>query len=103
MNLPFYGGEKIRKVQDKKTGTWYYSVVDVIEFVTESKNPRGYWKVLKNRLQSVTGSRELVTECYQLKIEAQDGKMRLSDMADQETIFRLIGHIPSKKVRNFFE
>lgn len=85
----------VRRHWDEKQEKWYFSVVDVIAILTESKNPRNYWKVLKNRLKK-EGS-ETVTECNRLKMLAQDGKMRVTDAGDVETIFRLVQSVPSPK------
>lgn len=88
----------IRRVFDETTETWYFSIVDIIGVLTEQSNlagARNYWKVLKNRL-SKEGS-ELVTNCNQLKLTAQDGKKRLTDVANAETLLRLIQSIPSPK------
>lgn len=74
---------------------WYFSVVDIISVLTDSPNPRNYWKVLKHRLQK-EGS-ELVTNCNQLKMASADGKKYLTDAANVETLFRLIQSVPSPK------
>ncbi len=89
---------QIRRHFDSKTNKWYFSVIDIVAVLTEQddiQKSRNYWKVLKHRL-SEEGS-EVVTNCNQLKMIAEDGKMRLTDVADTETIFRLIQSIPSKK------
>jgi len=97
--IAIFGQNKIRRVWDEKTETWYSSVVDVISVLAETDNPRNYWKVLKHRLKE-EGS-ELVTKCNQLKFLATDGKYYLSDSADTETVFRLIQSIPSPKAEPF--
>ena len=94
-----FGERKIRTVWDDKAGKWYFSVVDVIAVLTESENPRNYWKVLKNRLKKE--GNQTVTNCNQLKLIAEDGKMRKTDVADQEQLFRLIQSIPSPKAEPF--
>jgi len=76
-----------------------FSVVDVIKVLTESRNSRNYWKVLKNRLKSE--GNQSVTNCNQLKFLSNDGKYYLSDAADTETLFRLIQSIPSPKAEPF--
>jgi DNA-damage-inducible protein D len=89
---------KIRRQYDEKTETWYFSVVNIIQALIDQSDyqaARNYWKVLKIRLKA-EGS-ETVTKCNQLKLVAEDGKMRLTDVADTETIFRLVQSIPSKK------
>lgn len=79
---------------------WYFSVVDIIAVLTESGNARNYWKVLKYRLIE-EGSNETVTKCNQLKLRAEDGKLRETDCANTETIFRLIQSVPSPKAEPF--
>ncbi len=88
----------VRRKWDENKEKWYFSVIDIIAVLTEQKNfqlSRNYWKVLKNRLKK-EGS-ELVTICNQLKMTAEDGKMRETDVADVETILRLVQSVPSKK------
>ena len=75
--------------------TWYYAVVDIIAALTSSPSPRQYWGTLKGRLKG-EGS-EVLTDCLQLKFQAGDGKLNLSDAADAETVLRLIQSIPSPK------
>ena len=99
INLAIFQQQKIRRHWDEQEGKWYFSVVDIVGMLSESKDPRNYWKVLKNRL-SKEGS-EVVTNCNQLKMVAQDGKMRLTDVADVETILRLIQSIPSPNAEPF--
>ncbi len=85
----------MRSAWDADAEKWYISIVDVIEVLTESKNPRKYWSVLKTRLKA-EGS-ELATNCSQLKMLSADGKKYLTDVADVEQLFRLIQSIPSPK------
>src|ERR1035437_7421124 len=95
--VPFEG-QPIRRAYDEKTETWYFSVVDIIQVLTQQPDfqaARNYWKVLKNRL-SKEGS-QTVTNCNRLKMPAEDGKMRLTDAADPETLLRLIQSVPSPK------
>ena len=84
---------------DEDKEEWYFSIIDVIAILTESDNPRKYWSVLKNRLKK-EGS-ETATNCSQLKLLAEDGKMRLTDVANTEQLFRLIQSIPSPKAEPF--
>ncbi len=98
--LAIFEGKKIRRVWDEKKELWYFSVADVIAVLTESGNPQVYWRVMKKRLID-EGSGETVTKCNGLKMEAPDGKMRLTDAADTETLFRLIQSIPSPKAEPF--
>ena len=86
---------KIRTVWDDKEEKWYFSIVDVVVVLTDSENPQTYWRVLKNRLKKE--GNQTVTNCNALKLRAADGKMRLTDVADTEQIFRLIQSIPSHK------
>ena len=97
--VKIFGEHKIRSVWDDESGKWYFSVVDVVAVLTESENPRNYWKVLKNRLKKE--GNQTVTNCNQLKLRAEDGKMRMTDVADQEQLFRLIQSIPSPKAEPF--
>lgn len=85
----------IRRMYDEKLERWFFSIVDIIVAMEVSSDARNYWKVLKNRLKK-EGS-EVVTNCNQLALIASDGKFRLTDVADIETIFRLIQSIPSSK------
>jgi hypothetical protein len=88
----------IRRVYDEKTETWLFSVIDIIQVLTQQPDYQGarkYWKVLKGRLAK-EGS-QLVTSCYQLKMTADDGKQRLTDVATAETLLRLVQSVPSPK------
>lgn len=78
---------------------WYFSVVDVVQALTDSDNPRNYWSMLKTR-ESEAGI-ELSTGCVQLKLQAPDGKMRLTDCANTESLFRIIQSVPSRKAEPF--
>ena len=97
--VKIFGERNIRSVWDDEAEKWYFSVVDVVAVLTESENPRNYWKVLKNRLKKE--GNQTVTNCNQLKLRAEDGKMRMTDVADQEQLFRLIQSIPSPKAEPF--
>jgi len=97
-NLAIFEKYKIRRHYDEDKEIWYFSVVDIIQALTDQpdfQRARNYWKVLKNRL-SKEGS-ETVTKCNRLKMKAEDGKLRLTDVADPETILRLIQSVPSPK------
>lgn len=97
-SLTIFETYKIRRIYDERKEIWYFSVIDIIAALTEQKNfqlARNYWKVLKNRLKK-EGS-ETVTKCNRLKMIAGDGKLRLTDAADVETLLRLIQSVPSKK------
>ena len=100
--IKLYENKEIRSVWDEEKEEWYFSVVDVVGVLTEQENARGastYWAVLKKRLKE-EGS-ELLTICKQLKMKATDGKMRLTDVADMQGIFRIIQSIPSPKAEPF--
>ena len=86
---------KIRTVWNDKEEKWYFSIVDVVAVLTDSENPQTYWRVLKNRLKKE--GNQTVTNCNALKLRAADGKMRLTDVADTDQLFRLIQSIPSPK------
>ena len=94
-----FGERKIRSVWDDASEEWYFSVVDVVAVLTESTDPSTYWRVLKNRLKHE--GNETVTNCNRLKLRAEDGKMRLADVATPEQMFRLIQSIPSPKAEPF--
>ena len=98
-NLPVqFENQQIRRVYDEKTETWFFSVVDIIQVLTQQPDfqaARNYWKVLKNRLRK-EGS-ESVTNCNRLKLPAADGKSYLTDVASVETLLRLIQSVPSPK------
>ena len=91
--------QPVRRVWVAEKERWYFSVVDVVGVLSQSTDPRNYWKVLKSRLLE-EGS-QLVTSCNQLKMMAEDGKMRETDAADVETVLRLIQSIPSPKAEPF--
>lgn len=97
--IKIFESMKIRSVWSEEREDWYFSVVDVISVLTESKDPRNYWKVLKNRLKKE--GNESVTNCNQLKLLAADGKYYKTDVADAEQMFRLIQSIPSPKAEPF--
>lgn len=90
---------KVRTVWDDEAEKWYFSVVDVVGILTNSPAPNNYWKVLKSRLKKE--GNETVTNCNRFKLQAADGKMRLTDVADTEQLFRLIQSIPSPKAEPF--
>ena len=98
--LAVFEGKEIRRHWDDKKELWYFSVVDVISALSKSENPQVYWRVLKKRLTD-EGSNETVTKCNGLKMIAADGKMRLTDVADTETMFRIIQSIPSPNAEPF--
>lgn len=99
-DVKIFEGSQIRSVWDNERKEWYFSVVDVIGSLTESNNPRDYWYRVKKRMSEEEKS-ELSTICRQLKLKAPDGKMRLTDVADMQGIFRIIQSVPSPKAEPF--
>ena len=97
--IKLFEGQNIRYVWDEEKEQYFFSVVDVIQVLTESTNPQTYWRVLKKRL--LAEGNETVTNCNALKLPAADGKLRLTDVATTEQLFRLIQSIPSKKAEPF--
>ena len=97
--IQLFEERKVRTVWDDESGKWYISVIDVVGVLTDSAAPNNYWKVLKSRLKKE--GNETVTNCNRLKMLAADGKMRLTDVADTEQLFRLIQSIPSPKAEPF--
>jgi BRO family, N-terminal domain len=98
-DIKIFDHKKVRTLWDAEQEKWYLSIVDVIAVLTESPNPQVYWRVLKKRLKDE--GNETVTNCNGLKMEAPDGKMRMTDVADTEQLFRLIQSIPSPKAEPF--
>lgn len=98
-DIKLFGQNEVRSLWDDEAEEWYFSVIDVIAILTESKNPRKYWSVLKTRLKK-EGS-ELATNCSQLKMVSKDGKYYKTDAATTEQILRLIQSIPSPKAEPF--
>lgn len=86
----------IRRIYDDETETWWFSVIDIVQALTDSSNARDYWFKMKQRVQLEDGA-ELSTFCRQLKMTAADGKQRLTDMATAETLLRLVQSVPSPK------
>lgn len=97
--IQLFEERKVRTVWDDEAGKWYVSIVDIIAVLTESKDAAAYWRKLKQRLKAE--GNETVTNCHGLKMTAPDGKMRLTDVADVEQLFRLVQSIPSPKAEPF--
>jgi hypothetical protein len=97
--IQLFEDKKVRTVWDSEQEKWFISIIDVIEVLTESVNPNAYWRKLKQRLKEE--GNETVTNCHGLKMIATDGKMRLTDVADTEQLFRLIQSVPSPKAEPF--
>ena len=100
IEYPDYLANSMRLNKNSETEVWYFSIIDIIEVLTESSNPRDYWFKMKQRVKTEDGF-ELSTICRQFKLKATDGKMRLTDVADVKGIFRLIQSIPSPKAEPF--
>lgn len=97
--IQLFEDKKVRSVWDSEQEEWYFSIVDIIAILTASADPQAYWRKLKQRLKEE--GNETVTTCHALKMVAHDGKMRLTDVANQEQMFRLIQSIPSPKAEPF--
>jgi len=98
--IAIFEGSKIRRHWDEEKELWYFAVSDVIGVLTQSVDPVAYWRKLKQRLLQ-EGGNETVTKCHALKMMTPDGKMRLTDAADTETMLRLIQSIPSPNAEPF--
>lgn len=97
--IKIFSEKTVRTVWDDKEEKWYFSIVDVVAVLTDSTDAKAYWRKLKQRLKAE--GNETVTNCHGLKLKAADGKMRMTDVADQEQLFRLIQSIPSPKAEPF--
>lgn len=97
--IQIFEEKKVRTVWDDAEEKWYFSIVDAVAVLTDSVDPTAYWRKLKQRLKAE--GNETVTTCHGLKMKAPDGKMRLTDVADTEQLFRLIQSIPSPKAEPF--
>ena len=91
-----FDGQAIRRIYDDATETWWFSVIDIVQVLTESTNARDYWFKMKLRVRTEEGA-ELSTVCRQLKLPATDGKLRLTDVASAESLLRIVQSIPSPK------
>lgn len=98
--IAVFEDKKIRRAYDAENETWYFSIIDIVETLTQSNNPRDYWFKMKMRVKTEDGF-ELSTICRQLKLKANDNKMRVTDVADVQSIFRIIQSIPSPKAEPF--
>lgn len=97
--IKIFEDKKVRSLWDCEQEKWFISIVDVVTILTESVNPNAYWRKLKQRLKEE--GNETVTNCHGLKMQAPDGKMRMTDVAETEQLFRLIQSIPSPKAEPF--
>lgn len=98
-NIKVFEDKKIRSQWNDQEEDWYFSVVDVVETLTESVDPTAYWRKLKQRLKEE--GNETVTNCHALKMVAKDGKLRLTDVVNTKDLLRLVQSIPSKKAESF--
>jgi DNA-damage-inducible protein D len=98
--VKLFENKQVRHQWDEETQLWYFSIVDVIEVLTNSINPRDYWFKMKIRVKADDGL-ELSTICRQMKLKAMDGKMRETDVVDTQTLLRIIQSIPSPKAEPF--
>lgn len=98
--IKLYENKQVRSIWDEEKQEWFFSVIDVVAILTESANPRDYWYRVKKRMSDEEKS-EVSTNCRQLKLKAPDGKMRITDVADMQGIFRIIQSIPSPKAEPF--
>ena len=96
-DLKLFNENKIRSYYQEKDEIWYFSIIDIIAILTESKNPRRYWSDLKSKLTDDEGFSQLYEKIVQLKLTSSDGKKYMTDCADTETLLRIIQSIPSKK------
>lgn len=97
--IKLFEGRQIRSAWDNEKEEWYFSIIDIVGVLTDSKDPGAYWRKLKQRLQEE--GNEVVTICHTLKMQAADGKMRKTDVADMQGIFRIIQSVPSPKAEPF--
>lgn len=97
--MRLFEDRKVRAVWDDEKEEWFFSIVDVVGVLTDSENPRKYWSVLKTRLKKEES--QTATNCSQLKLKAEDGRMRLTDVGTMEQILRIIQSIPSPKAEPF--
>ena len=97
--IQIFENKKVRTAWDSETEQWYFSIVDIVAILTERVDPQAYWRKLKQRLKNE--GNETVTTCHALKMISADGKMRLTDVANQEQMFRIIQSIPSPKAEPF--
>lgn len=98
-NIKLFQSKQIRSVWNEEEQQWYFSVIDVVGALTDSVDPSAYWRKLKQRL--ISEGNETVTNCHRLKMQAADGKMRLTDVANTKNMLRIIQSIPSPKAEPF--
>lgn len=99
--IKLFEGNQIRSIWDSEKEEWYFSIVDIIGILTDSKNPRRYWSDLKRKMKDEEGAIQLYENIVQLKLESSDGKKYNTDVADMQGIFRIIQSVPSPKAEPF--
>ena len=99
--IKLFEGNQIRSIWDNEREEWYFSIVDIVGVLTESENPRRYWSDLKRKMKDEEGAVQLYENIVQLKMKATDGKMRNTDVADMQGVFRIIQSVPSPKAEPF--
>ena len=99
--IKLFEGNKIRSSWDQEKEEFYFSIIDIIEILTDSKNPRRYWSDLKRKMKDEEGADQLYENIVQLKLKSSDGKMRKTDVADMQGVFRIIQSIASPKAEPF--
>lgn len=100
-DIKLFEGNKIRSYWDNEKEEWYFSIVDIIGVLTDSKNPRRYWSDLKRKMKEEEGAVQLYENIVHLKLKSLDGKMRETDASDMQGIFRIIQSVPSPKAEPF--
>ena len=100
-DVKLFEGNRIRSIWNNEKEEWYFSIIDVVNVLTDSKNPRRYWSDLKRKMKEEEGADQLYENIVQLKLKAPDGKMRETDVADMQGLFRIIQSIPSPKAEPF--
>ena len=100
-DMKLFEGNKIRSLWDSEKEEWYFSIIDILAVLTDSNNPRRYWSDLKRKMKDEEGADQLYENIVQLKLKSPDGKMRETDVADMQGIFRIIQSVPSPKAEPF--
>lgn len=100
-DVKLFEGNRIRSIWNNEKEEWYFSIIDAVNVLTDSKNPRRYWSDLKRKMKEEEGADQLYENIVQLKLKAPDGKMRETDVADMQGLFRIIQSIPSPKAEPF--
>lgn len=99
--IKLYENKEIRSVWDEEKEEWFFSIIDIVSILTESSNPRRYWSDLKKKIKDEEGGIQVYEKIVQLKMKSTDGKMRKTDVADMQGVFRIIQSIPSPKAEPF--